>query len=319
MYPRICRSVLSLILVAALFTIGCDKVKEFAASSGLQKSGGKQKEVPSLTGMRDEDSIVIASFNIQVFGQSKLKKPDAMDVLAKVVRNFDIVAIQEIRSKEDDVMPRFVDLINQDGHRYDFVVGERLGRTSSKEQYAFVYDTTRIEVIPGSAYTVPDPRDHLHREPLACSFRTRGVSSGQPFSFTLVNIHTDPDETDQELDALDDAFLYVRHKTPSEDDVILLGDLNVDANHLGQLGQLPNIAWVIDAKTTTNTRQSKSYDNIVFDRTTTTEYQNSGGVMNLMSEFQLTEEAALKVSDHMPVWAAFSIHEGGTPRVARQP
>ena len=77
------------------------------------------------------DTIRIASFNIQVFGRSKLEKRDVMETLAKIVRRFDIVAVQEIRSVHSDIIPRFVAMINEHGRRYEYAVGPRLGRTSS--------------------------------------------------------------------------------------------------------------------------------------------------------------------------------------------
>ena len=43
------------------------------------------------------DSIKIASFNIQIFGQSKASDQEVMNILVQIIRNFDIVAIQEIR------------------------------------------------------------------------------------------------------------------------------------------------------------------------------------------------------------------------------
>lgn len=122
-----------------------------------------------------------------------------MDVLVKVVRRFDVVAIQEVRSTDDTVVPRFVEMVNADGSRYDFVIGPRLGRTNSKEQYAILFNTARIEVDRGSIYTVDDPQDLLHREPLVARFRVRGVPPEKAFTFNLVDIHTDPDETVQEL------------------------------------------------------------------------------------------------------------------------
>lgn len=158
-------------------------------------------------------------------------------------------------------------------------------------------------------YTVDDPQDFLHREPLVARFRVRGPPPAQAFTFTLVNIHTDPDETDTELDALADVFVAVQ-RAGSEDDVILLGDLNVDEYHLGRLGQLPGITWAVTG-TTTNTRRDKMYDNLVFDARTTTEYMRQWGVMDLMVEYGLSEEAALEVSDHLPVWAVFSVYESG--------
>ena len=51
---------------------------------------------PPLTGRAA--TIRIASFNIQVFGESKADKPDVMAVLAETIRRFDIVAIQEVRA-----------------------------------------------------------------------------------------------------------------------------------------------------------------------------------------------------------------------------
>ncbi len=130
------------------------------------------------------------------------------------------------------------------------------------------------------------------------------------FTFNLVDIHTDPDETATELDALADVFVGVQRNGSGEDDVILLGDLNVDEYHLGRLGQLPGIGHAITG-VMTNTRRDKMYDNIVFDRRATTEFTGTWGVVDLQKEFGLTQQAALEVSDHCPVWAEFSAYEGG--------
>ncbi len=35
--------------------------------------------------------------------------------------------------------------------------------------------------------------------------------------------------------------------------------------------------------------------------------------MDLMREYNLTMEQALEVSDHLPIWAEFSIYENGHP------
>lgn len=263
-------------------------------------------------------TVRIASFNIQVFGVSKLNKPPVVQLLAEVIRRFDVVAIQEIRSADDAVMPRFVSLVNASGARYDFVIGPRLGRTSSKEQYAFVYDTARIEVDPRFVYTVPDPQDRLHREPLVAYFRVRGPPPSQAFTFALANIHTDPDETASELDALADVFVGIQRNGTGEDDVILLGDLNVNEYRLGNLGRLPGIRYAVSGAPT-NTRRDKTYDNIVFDGRATVEYTGRWGVLDLMREFGLSRDQALEVSDHMPVWAEFTIYEGlpGQPVAVR--
>jgi len=301
----------SLGLLLLTFTlVGCsaEDLANFRANVGTKNTEQAQAVPVTPVSSPQGDSIKIASFNIQVFGTSKLQKTKVMETLASIVRRFDVVAIQEIRSTDDRIMPTFVGMINADGSRYDCVVGPRLGRTNSKEQYAFVFNTARIAVDRSSIYTVPDPQDRLHREPLVTRFRVLGPPSTEAFTFSLVNIHTDPDETKTELDALADVFVTVQNNGSGEDDIIVLGDLNVDHKRLGRLGQLPAITPAITTKMT-NTRKNKQYDNIVFDRRATMEYLGRADVVDLMSEYGLTTEQALEISDHMPIWAEFSARE----------
>ncbi|MHB0956661.1 MAG: endonuclease/exonuclease/phosphatase family protein [Pirellulaceae bacterium] len=263
---------------------------------------------PSSSAQKPGDVIRIATYNIQVFGVSKMAKTSTIDILAKIVRHFDIVAIQEVRAQDDAILPNFVAAINADGSRYNFVIGPRLGRTVSTEQYAYIYDTDRIEIDHSSVGTMSDPTDLLHREPLVARFRTRANSTAIPFSFWLVNVHTDPDEARSEVDVLARAFQVMQTARPDEDDVILLGDLNASEHQLGQLAQVPGIVWVVSG-TTTNTRRDKMYDNILFSRSATTEYTGRWGVVDVQSVFGLTQEQALEVSDHFPAWAEFRIWE----------
>ena len=306
---RLLVATLLVALIAPL--VGCD-VEVIGPDGRVVRSSKKDNNAaPSATALPPAaagDTISIASFNIQVFGTSKLKKTEVMQTLAECVRKFDIVAIQEVRATDQTVVPQFVNLINSDGSTYAHLIGPRLGRTSSKEQYTFIYNTARIQHDPSWLYTLPDPTDQMHRPPLAARFYTRTAPGTTPFSFTLVNIHTDPDETKQELNALDDVFVAVQRDGSGEDDVIILGDLNVDEYHLGELGQLPGIAHVVSG-VPTNTRGNKTYDNLVFDTRATTEYTGQWGVLDLKREFNLSQDQALKVSDHMPVWAIFTATE----------
>ena len=63
---------------------------------------------------RSADQVRIASFNIQVFGTSKMAKAHVVETLSKVIRNFDVVAIQEVRAKSNDIIPSFVNHVNAD-------------------------------------------------------------------------------------------------------------------------------------------------------------------------------------------------------------
>src|SRR5689334_8770839 len=68
------------------------------------------------------NAIKIASFNIQVFGEKKVGDPRIVDMLVKISRHFDIIAVQEVRSVQDNVIPLFVEALNADGSRYQFVI-----------------------------------------------------------------------------------------------------------------------------------------------------------------------------------------------------
>ncbi len=260
---------------------------------------------PASSAVRD---IAIATFNIQVFGVSKMSDPAVVDRLVQVVQQFDVVAIQEIRAKDDTLMPQFLQRINATGRRYDFVIGPRLGRTNSKEQYAFVFDTQRIEVQPASVGTINDPQALFHRSPLIARFRSRVSPPERGFTFYLVNIHTDPDDVPNEVDVLAEVQ-QVMQQTPSrEDDVIVLGDFNASTKQLGSLVAMPNMLAVVNNKTT-NTRRTAAYDNLVFNRVNTSEYTGNWDVVDIEAWFHITRDQALAISDHLPVWATFSAYE----------
>ena len=263
-------------------------------------------------GRQNTGTLLIASFNIQVLGQSKISKPGMKEKLAHVIRQFDLVAIQEVRAKADNVIPDLVSSINANGSRYNFVIGPRLGRSNSKEQYAYVFNTNTVEHDPSSVGTINDPNDLLHREPLVTRFRARTQSPAQAFTFWMVNIHTDPDEVPEEVDALADVFTVMQQARSDEDDVILLGDLNANEKQLGRLGRIPGMRWTVTG-VTTNTRKTKAYDNILFQGQATPEYTGRWGVYDLERNLGLSRDQALQVSDHLPVWAEFRVWEARQP------
>ncbi len=264
----------------------------------------------------NKEVIRIASFNLESFGPAKVENMAVMEVLARVIREFDIVALQEVRSARPDVLRSLMDHVNETGRNYSILVGPQVGRDSDKEQFVFVFDQARIETDRAAAYTVDDPDDLLRRPPLVGWFRVRGADPEKAFTFTLVNVHTDPDDADLETRHLDAVFYAVRDDDRGEDDLIMLGDFSRDDQHLGELASIPSFLAAI-ATTPTNTAQTEQVDNVVFQLSATTEYAGRSGVFDFMRKYNLTLEQALQVSDHLPVWAEFSVQEGGhNPAVA---
>ena len=85
-------------------------------------------------------------------------------------------------------------------------------------------------------------------------------------------------------------------------------DFNASIKQLPEIRNIPKVVLAMGS-TTTNTRRTKQYDNIIFSQATTSEFTGDAGVLDLMRGFNLSEEAALEVSDHLPIWAEFSPYE----------
>ena len=270
-------------------------------------------------GQRSNETIRIATFNIQVFGESKASDERVMAALAQIVSQFDVVAIQEVRSKDLKPIYALVDKLRASGANYAAVGSAPLGNRDStySESYAFIWDESRLRMTQ-DAYVVQDPSDRMPREPMVASFEARAGSADgrQPFRFTLINVHTSPDGVaesalENEMDVLDDVFVRVRqydYQLTGEEDCILLGDLNVPANRLRELGQIPGVESIAP-NLKTNTRRTKTYDHILIDRNLTTEFTGRFGVLDIQKQFGISEEEALKISDHLPLWAEFSAYE----------
>ena len=252
------------------------------------------------------NTITIASFNIQIFGKSKAGKPEVMKIITDIITQFDIVAIQEIRDKSGTAIVQLENLLDATGTDYNIIIGPRLGRTSSKEQYAYIYNTNTIEHI-GEPYTYDDSaEDIFHREPYIAQFRAKNGN----FDVTLITIHTDPDTATEEIFALHEVIIQSIDMT-GELDVITLGDYNSDCNYHQESNKGPlsedRYIWAIQNSADTNLAKSDcTYDRIIITKQTTSQdYTGESGVYRFDTIHSLLYDQAKRISDHYPVYAVF--------------
>ncbi len=264
--------------------------------------------------------ITIGSFNIQSLGKTKMSKPDVVSVLVDVARRFDILAVQELRDKNQNVIPELLDAINADGAMYAAAVGPRQGYniagTRYFEQTVFIYDTTKAELI-SPTYAAHDRNGIMHRPPFVGHFQTVEVNPAEAFKFVLMNVHIDYEDAHVEFEALQEIIgeIYTQHQ--GEDDFILIGDLNEEPSRFQKYAWMSDQFAAISNHWKTNVVQTENYDNIVFDATRTSEFLQQSGVLDLMQEYDLTLDEAKRVSDHLPVWATFSAFEAPTAAITR--
>ena len=95
---------------------------------------------------RQGEVIRVGSFNAKVLGRSKSEKVVVMEILARIVRQFDVLALQEISAEDQDVLARLIERVNSDGRRYDYVVGRPLGKSAPREQNEVILDRESVEI-----------------------------------------------------------------------------------------------------------------------------------------------------------------------------
>lgn len=231
-----------------------------------------------------------------------------MGILTDIAREFDVVLVQEIRDSSEETAPTYLEKINEKpGPAYAYVRSPRLGRTVSKEAYAYFYNTETIQFIEGSDYVYDDVDDVFEREPYIASFRS------DDFDFTLVGIHTKPDDAPNEIGNLTIVVHSIMDDNPDEEDIIILGDLNADGSYYDEDDTANPLAdplyhWTVTNEMDTMTKTGWTYDRMIMTSSTQDhEYvQGSTAVFYFDAEYDITdEELVWEVSDHYPVYSEF--------------
>lgn len=262
-------------------------------------------------------TIRIASYHLGHFDDAKLANRQIADVLMHLLPKFDLIAVQGVRGRNQGVLVRLVEQLNAaTGRNYSFATCPTQQRDAIEHYGAFLFDTARIDVDRRTVHFIEDRQGRFRCKPLMGAFRVHGPEPNQAFTFTLINVETDPDQPALELDLLAEAYRAVRDDGRHEDDIILLGDLESDDQHLGRLGKLLGVAPLLSGVPTT-TRGTQLLDNVLLDRRATCEFTGRVEVVDVMREFELTMPAALELSEHLPIWAEFSAFEYRQPGAAK--
>ena len=262
------------------------------------------REIPQLN--RSEVAR-IATFNIKVFGKTKMGKPEVVTQLVDTVLQYDLVAIQEIKDIDETVPYDFLaELNNASGNFWNMSLSVRSGTQaddqSSQEQYAYYYNHSVFrEIGEGELYN-DSANDYFQREPYRAQFELLNVSGNSSgFDFTLFTIHTKPASALAEIDALHEVIQSYQENDSTETDVILLGDLNADCSYATaqELWQSPlrqpQYNWLVnDIADTTVSSTDCAYDRII-----TLDDLNGRLVGSWGIDTSITNTS---VSDHYPVW-----------------
>ncbi|TPP56608.1 putative deoxyribonuclease I (DNase I) [Fasciola gigantica] len=266
-------------------------------------------------------AYLMSSFNIQVFGDKKMSKKHIPPILAKILSRYDLTCIQEIRDSDGDSLGKLVNLINsgrnnQEG--YVGLAGERLGRTSSKEQYGVIYLPKKFTL--SNLRTYPNHRSEFERPPMQVHVKPK--APGIP-NFELLIVHLDPQKVFEEMEALYEVAQEV--VTKINDNLLILGDMNAGCSYLSKskkktlkFTQDTSYTWLVnDNLDTTVGKTDCAYDRLIVhgEKLRKTLVRNSVKAYRYPEAMHLDQKTALEVSDHYPVEIEMKSSSGNQPRL----
>jgi endonuclease/exonuclease/phosphatase family metal-dependent hydrolase len=252
---------------------------------------------PIKINLTDSSTIKVATFNLKVFGDSKVADQEVLEILTIVACEFDIMAVQEIRDKEETSIVDYVSNINSvcESDAYKYITSERLGRTTSKEQYGYIYNTDTVSLVSTKQY--PDIDDDFEREPFFAQFKVND------YVFALGNFHIKPDDAPTELESIKKVDSYMTSFFDMNN-MIYLGDFNADCSYFDEdeYTYLKKYYWVVDNSVDTTVGATDcTYDRIIITEGVKQRYAGEWNVFRFDEILDLQIDKA-SVSDHYPVW-----------------
>ncbi len=245
-----------------------------------------------------EEDISLLSFNIQIFGKTKAGKPEVMDILSDIIMQFDLITIQEVRDASGTAVPILMNMLTPN---YKYMIGPREGRSNSKEQYLFIYDTEVF--FPVNEYVHPDEDDIFERNPYSVHFQS--INSG--FDFVVINNHIAPNAAREEIPAMiqiiKEAESYFQ-----EYDIIIVGDFNADGSYFSEsklvdvFNEDEYIIVIPNSANTTVASSDNTYDRIIITNEVQEDWNGEWGVYYFNDYYDFTTIEPKHVSDHYPVW-----------------
>jgi deoxyribonuclease-1-like protein len=235
--------------------------------------------IPSPSG----NTISIASWNLQAFGEKKASDDALMKSYVDKMDRYDIVIIQEIRDSSGTAFKKLCNLMAG----YKCMNSSRAGSTTSKEQYGIIYKNAELLGIT-DFNSLENNQKQFNRPPFMTTFQVGN------WTFHLTTIHTDPDNVANEVQALETIFFLSKN---SISDDIIIGDMNADCSYYHTPpANFKDWNWAIpDSEDTTVATTDCAYDRII---------TNEGATKHFLN-YSINRDISKEQSDHYLVSAIF--------------
>jgi len=264
----------------------------------------------SSTSQHDLRVVRIATWNLEPLDFSKVTNLSFGRKIARIIQEFDVIAVQGVRSQNRAVLEAILYLIDQQGGKYDYIAPATA--TGGKYSATF-FNTQTIIVDYESISDVYDVRGRLPTPALVANFRPNAVAPESCFTFQIINIHLSGAPTDGA--ALTDLLATLKKRAGgfglTEDDLIVAGDFGNSIQKIKDVDKIPNAATLHSDSATDIDGGANA--NLLFDSVATVEYVERFGVVDLAEYFDIPDAEVKNIADGRPVWGDFSVYEGGDP------
>lgn len=243
-------------------------------------------------------NVSLCSWNLQNFGKSK--SDEKIAYIAQVVREFDIITIQEVVAGYggSQAVARLADELNRLGSKWDYVVSDPTSGTgSSRERYAFIWNTAKVKQ-KGKAWLEETYNLLIDREPYYCRFTVGNKV------FTVASFHAVPKSKQPETEIKYFKFLPDLYPV---DNLFFCGDFNLPQSHtvFNPLRKMGYTSALVGQKTSLKQQLvngnalASEYDNFYFHSSKLNVVAT--GIVHFYQDFESLKDAR-SISDHVPVY-----------------
>ncbi|MDM4014094.1 deoxyribonuclease I [Roseiconus lacunae] len=260
---------------------------------------------------RNLKPIVIASWALSGFGPTKFADDQTRSRVIRILRKFDVIALQQITAAERDLVPRLTDAMNEgNGAKFDFVMGDPTGPVAQSEQLAILFNQNRVRIDRSQTYTVADPQNQMTYDPLVAWFRAAEPPEQVAWTFSMVNVRVNLARAPAEVALLPGVMSSVRLDGRGEDDVVMAGLFQADDTYLVKRVMGNGVAAAVQSLPTDIFGRHQT-SNLLVDRNRTNEFIGRGGPFDFLRKDNLSLSEAEAISSHLPVTGEFTVWEGG--------
>lgn len=258
---------------------------------------------PNNTPNTAKTTVKIASWNLMNMGLSKNEPEIAF--IANVIKDYDIVAIQEVSVEEAgaQAIARLSEQLNRRGNKWQYDISSYTSGEGS-ERYAYLWKSSKATIYKNTWLAKGQQLDkQISREPALARFAIKGRY------MTIANFHAVPISKNPKSEIV---LLDNLHRLYAEENLVIVGDFNLSQkdpafDELKQNGYKPAL---INQKTSlrrivepSGNYLSQEYDNIFVENAL---FQiDKSGINDFVTQAKSLKNAN-EISDHLPIWCEIS-------------